>query len=99
MENTNQNQQLEMSWRNAQISGELPLNALVQFLNILNERLCTVEDATLVTVDEQGTQMSLTEVYIAQAQAEMEAAQQEELLEKAQMEVAQQEPELLERAE
>lgn len=90
MENTNQNQQLEMSWRNAQISGDLPLNALVQFLNILNERLCTVEDATVVTVDEQGTQMSLTEVYIAQAQADMQAEQEERL---------QQEQELLERAE
>lgn len=90
MENTNQNQQLEMSWRNAQISGELPLNALIQFLNILNERLCTVEDATLVTVDEQGTQMSLTEVYIAQAQADMQAEQEERL---------QQESELRERAE
>lgn len=90
MENTNQNQQLEMSWRNAQISGDLPLNALVQFLNILNERLCTVEDATVVTVDEQGTQMSLTEVYIAQAQADMQAEQEERL---------QQESELRERAE
>ena len=63
----------------------MPLTAMVQFLNVLNQRLCAVEDNTFIK-DDQGNMLSLTKLYAIQAAEEAER-------------VAQQEPELRERAE
>jgi hypothetical protein len=87
MENQNQTPQVPQSWKDVTIVPDMPLSAMVQFLNILNQRLCTVEDNTFIK-DDQGNMISLTKLYAIQAEEEM----------RAQME-AQQEPELLERAE
>jgi hypothetical protein len=87
MENQNQTPQIQ-GWKDVNIVPDMPLAALVQFLNILNQRLCTVEDNTFIK-DDQGNMISLTKLYAIQAEEEM----------RAQMEAAQQEPELLERAE
>ena len=84
MENQNQ---IPQGWKDVNIVPDMPLSALVQFLNILNQRLCAVEDNTFVK-DDQGNMISLTKLYALEAQAEMEA-----------QEKAQQEPELRERAE
>lgn len=73
MENNNTNVNQIPGWRNAQITGDLPLNAIVHFLNILNERLCVVEDNMILTVDENGSTASLTQIYAEQAKEEMEA--------------------------
>ena len=87
MENQNQTPQLPQGWKDVTIVPDMPLTAMVQFLNILNQRLCTVEDNTFIK-DDQGNMISLTKLYAIQAEEEM----------RAQVE-AQQEPELLERAE
>jgi hypothetical protein len=87
MENQNQTPQIQ-GWKDVNIVPDMPLAALVQFLNILNQRLCTVEDNTFIK-DDQGNMISLTKLYAIQAEEEM----------RAQMEAAQQESELLERAE
>jgi hypothetical protein len=88
MENQNQTPQVPQGWKDVTIVPDMPLTAMIQFLNILNQRLCTVEDNTFIK-DDQGNMISLTKLYAIQAEAEM----------RAQMEAAQQEPELLERAE
>ena len=85
MENQNQTPQ---GWKDVNIVPDMPLTAMVQFLNILNQRLCTVEDNTFIK-DDQGNMISLTKLYAIQAEEEM----------RTQMEAAQQESELLERAE
>lgn len=87
MENQNQTPQIQ-GWKDVNIVPDMPLTAMVQFLNILNQRLCTVEDNTFIK-DDQGNMISLTKLYAIQAEEEM----------RAQMEAAQQESELLERAE
>ena len=83
MENQNQTPQIPQGWKDVTIVPDMPLTAMVQFLNILNQRLCTVEDNTFIK-DDQGNMISLTKLYAIQAEEEMRAAQQEpELLERA----------------
>ena len=84
MENQNQTPQLPQGWKDVTIVPDMPLTAMVQFLNILNQRLCTVEDNTFIK-DDQGNMISLTKLYAIQAEAEMQAQmqQEEELLERA----------------
>lgn len=78
MENENQNvNQQPQGWKDVNISPDMPLAAIVHFLNILNQRLCNIED-NLVVTQEDGTQMSLTQIYAAQAQAEMDAQNRQE---------------------
>ena len=45
MENQNQTQ-IPQGWKDVNIVPDMPLTAMVQFLNILNQRLCAVEDNT-----------------------------------------------------
>lgn len=77
MENQNQNvNQQPQGWKDVNITPDMPLAAIVHFLNILNQRLCNIED-NLVVTQPDGTQMSLTQIYAAQAEQE-EKAQQEQ---------------------
>ena len=75
MEQNQQQQQPQIQgWQDVQISPELPLSALIQFLNVLNQRLVAVENNTTVKNDD-GKYVSLTDLYAQQAQAELEARQ------------------------
>lgn len=87
MENQNQNVQVPQGWKDVNIVPDMPLSAMVQFLNILNQRLCAVEDNTFIK-DDQGNMLSLTKLYAMQAEEEAKAMAEQE-----------QEQELLERAE
>ena len=50
----------------------MPLTAIVQFLNVLNQRLCTIEDNLNIEM-QNGEKISITEIYRIQAeQAEQE---------------------------
>jgi hypothetical protein len=80
---------IPQGWKDVTIVPDMPLTAMVQFLNILNQRLCTVEDNTFIK-DDQGNMISLTKMYALEAQAEMEAQARSQ---------EEQEPELRERAE
>lgn len=62
-------------WRDIRITSELPLDALINFMNVLNQRLCTLEDATKVPYDNQ--MISLTELYTIQAEAERKAMEEQ----------------------
>ena len=59
-------------WKDVVITPDMPLTAIVQFLNILNQRLCTIEDNLSVEM-QNGEKLSITEIYRIQAeQAEQE---------------------------
>ena len=57
-------------WKDVTITVAMPLDVLVNFLNVLNQRLCTLEN--IVTVQgPDGKMISLTDLYAIQAEAEM----------------------------
>lgn len=68
----------EVSWRNVHITPEMPLDAIVGFLNVLNNRLCTIEDVITVNDPKTNQPISLTQYYINQNnEAQAEANKQE----------------------
>ena len=59
-------------WKDVVITPDMPLTAIVQFLNVLNQRLCTIEDNLTIEM-QNGEKLSITEIYRIQAeQAEQE---------------------------
>lgn len=80
MENQNVNQTQEQKqpqgWRDVVITPDMPLTAIVQFLNILNQRLCTIEDNLKVEMP-TGEQLSISEVYRIQAEQEQQAQEKQ----------------------
>lgn len=77
MENQNLNNQPQeqnqpQGWRDVVITQEMPLAAIVQFFNVLNQRLCTIEDNLKVEMP-TGEQLSISEVYRIQAEQEQQA--------------------------
>lgn len=83
MENQNQTPQVPQGWKDVNIVPDMPLTAMVQFLNILNQRLCAVEDNTFIK-DDEGNMLSLTKLYAIQAEEEVKShAETSELLERA----------------
>ena len=49
-------------WRSAQIDENLPIGGLVQFLNVLNQRLILIEDA--LTIQDGDNRITLSEYWI-----------------------------------
>ena len=58
----------EKTWKDVNLTPEFPLTSLVQFLNILNQRMSTIEDIIIIK-DENGKEMSLSEKYKEDAKA------------------------------
>lgn len=54
-------------WGDVRLNSSLPLDALVDFLNVLNQRLCAIENITMVDVN--GEQITLTEFYKREEEA------------------------------
>lgn len=81
MENQNVNQTQEQKqpqgWKDVVITPDMPLAAIVQFLNVLNQRLCTIEDNLMVEMP-TGEKISITQAYALQAEAEQQAQAQEQ---------------------
>ena len=81
MENQNVNQTQEQKqpqgWKDVVITPDMPLTALVQFFNVLNQRLCTIEDNLLVEMP-NGEKLSITELYRIQAEEEQKVQQEQE---------------------
>ena len=74
-EEKNQNAQPQ-GWKDVQITPDMSLSMIVGFMNVLNQRLATIEN--IVTVpDADGKPISLTELYAKRVEAEMAAAAQE----------------------
>lgn len=66
-QNQNQNVKTPQSWAEVVISSGLSLEAIVEFLNVLNQRLCTLENIVSVP-DEEGKHHTITEIYQMQTQ-------------------------------
>ena len=78
MENVNnQEQEQTQGWGDVQINSNMSLDMLVNFLNILNQRLVTVENFVTVP-DQKGKMVSITDFYQQQAQQAQEAQAQEQ---------------------
>ena len=54
-------------WKDVVITPDMPLTAIVQFLNVLNQRLCTIEDNLTIEM-QNGEKLSITEIYRIQAE-------------------------------
>ena len=63
----NENEKYVPGWKDARITLEMPLHMIVDFLNILNNRLCFLEDSIRLA-DNEGNTMSVTEFYALQAE-------------------------------
>ena len=74
-EEMNQNVQPQ-GWKDVQITPDMASSMIVGFMNVLNQRLATVENIVSVPTDD-GKMVSLTDYYAEQAAAEM-AAQAEQ---------------------
>ena len=57
-----ENKQLTNTWRDVQLTPEMSVYLLVDFLNVLNQRLSLLEDVIKVN-DENGNKISITEYY------------------------------------
>ena len=78
MENVNnQEQEQTQGWGEVQINSNMSLDMLVNFLNILNQRLVTVENFVTIP-DQKGKMISITDFYQQQAQQAQEAQAQEQ---------------------
>ena len=49
-------------WGRVQINDQMPLSAIVDFLNVLNQRIYRLERIIEVEVDSNGTTMSLAQI-------------------------------------
>ena len=78
MENVNnQEQEQTQGWGDVQINSNMSLDMLVNFLNILNQRLVTVENFVTIP-DQKGKMISITDFYQQQAQQTQEAQAEEQ---------------------
>ena len=57
-----ENKQLTNTWRDVQLTPEMSFYLLVDFLNVLNQRLSLLEDVIKIN-DENGNEISITEYY------------------------------------
>ena len=55
-----ENKQLTNTWRDVQLTPEMGVYLLVDFLNVLNQRLSLLEDVIKIN-DENGNEISITE--------------------------------------
>lgn len=62
-------------WKDVQITPDMPLSVLVNFMNILNQRLVALEDNVRIPFDNK--MISLTELYAIQAEAERKAMEEQ----------------------
>ena len=57
-----ENKQLTNTWRDVQLNPEMSVYLLIDFLNVLNQRLSLLEDVIKIN-DENGNEISITEYY------------------------------------
>ena len=67
-----QNKQTSQGWKDVQLTPDMSVSMLINFLNVLNQRLCNLEDIIEITA-EDGKKMTLTEYYNLQVQSHNES--------------------------
>lgn len=65
-----QENKMPNGWKDVTITVAMPLDVLVNFLNVLNQRLCTIENVVTVQGPE-GKMISITDLYAIQSAEEM----------------------------
>ena len=69
-----QNKQTSQGWKDVQLTPDMSVSMLINFLNVLNQRLANLEDIIEITA-EDGRKMTLTEYYNLQVQSHNESAE------------------------
>lgn len=72
MNNNEQEQKQAQGWKDVQIVPELPLITIMNFLNVLNQRLVTLENVVVIP-DGKGKMINVTDYYAMQAEEELKA--------------------------
>ena len=67
-----QNKQTSQGWKDVQLTPDMSVSMLINFLNVLNQRLANLEDIIEITA-EDGRKMTLTEYYNLQVQSQNES--------------------------
>ena len=67
-----QNKQTNQGWKDVQLTPDMSVSMLINFLNVLNQRLSNLEDIIEITA-EDGRKMTLTEYYNLQVQSHNES--------------------------
>ena len=57
-------------WLDIKISPDMPLTAIVEFFNVLNQRVATIE--SLIKTNFEGKELTLTEIYKIQTERAIE---------------------------
>ncbi len=63
-------------WKDVQITPDMPLSVIVNFFNVLNQRLCAIENVVTVAGPE-GKMISLTDLYALQTEEAKKAAEEQ----------------------
>ena len=69
-----QNKQTSKGWKDVQLTPDMSVSMLINFLNVLNQRLANLEDIIEITA-EDGRKMTLTEYYNLQVQSHNESTE------------------------
>ena len=69
-----QNKQTSQGWKDVQLTPDMSVSMLINFLNVLNQRLANLEDIIEITA-ENGRKMTLTEYYNLQVQSHNESTE------------------------
>ena len=69
-----QNKQTNQGWKDVQLTSDMSVSMLINFLNVLNQRLSNLEDIIEITA-EDGRKMTLTEYYNLQVQSHNESTE------------------------
>lgn len=69
-----QNKQKSQGWKDVQLTSDMSVSMLINFLNVLNQRLANLEDIIEITA-EDGRKMTLTEYYNLQVQSHNESTE------------------------
>ena len=64
-------------WAQVNITPDMPLGLIVNFMNVLNQRLVTIENL-VTTIGPDGKAISLTDLYAPQAKQEQERLAKEQ---------------------
>lgn len=63
-------------WKDVQITPDMPLSVIVNFFNVLNQRLCAIENVVTVAGPE-GKMISLTDLYALQTEEAKKTAEEQ----------------------
>ena len=76
----NKEQKQVKGWIDVVITPDMPLSVIVNFLNVINERLCAIED--IIQVPFNNKMITLTQFYKVQAEEQAAAAEKKSTEEK-----------------